>query len=184
MNRQVTALLLWVFLGTTGNALAQEAPQPAKPEPQHHWLQQFVGQWTTNMKSTMPNQPPMDCDGTLSARLLGGFWVVCDMKADMTGTPMSGVLTIGYDPATQKYVGTWIDSMNSFMWSYSGSVDESGKTLTLEAEGPNFVTNQGTAKYRDVYEFKSPTEMSISSKMLDDSGQWTTFMTGTAKRTP
>lgn len=136
------------------------------------------------MKSTMPNQPPMDCDGTLSARSLGGFWVVCDMKADMMGTPMSGVLTIGYDPATQKYVGTWVDSMSSFTWSYTGSVDESGKILTLEADGPNFMANDKTTKFQDVYEFKSPDKMAIASKMLSDNGQWITFMTGTATRSP
>ncbi len=108
-----------------------------KPTPEHVWLEKFVGDWSTDSKGTMgPDQPPMECKGSLNSRKLGGFWVLNEMKGDMAGAPMTGVQTIGYDENKKKYVGTWVDSMTNFMWKYEGTVDKTGKILTLEADGP------------------------------------------------
>ncbi len=95
---------------------------------------------------------------------------------------MVGVQTIGYDAAKKKYVGTWVDSMTDFMWKYEGSVDKSGKILTLEAEGPNFASPGKLTKFQDIYEFKSADVIAITSKMLGDDGKWVTFMSGSANR--
>ncbi len=136
----------------------------------------------TDSKANMgPGQPQMECKGTLSSRKLG-FWVMNEMKGDMAGSPMIGIQTIGYDAKTKKYVGTWVDSMTDFMWKYEGTVDKSGKILTLEADGPSFVEPTKQTKFQDIYEFKSADEMLITSKMLGSDGKWTTFMSGTAVR--
>ena len=42
--------------------------------------------------------------------------------------------------------------MMTHLWPYNGSLDEAGKVLTLDSEGPDF-TGQKTAKYRDSIEF-------------------------------
>jgi hypothetical protein len=41
--------------------------------------------------------------------MLGGFWVVSESQADIAGTQMNAMQTIGYDPEKKKYVGTWVD---------------------------------------------------------------------------
>lgn len=97
---------------------------------------------------------------------------------------MSGIQTIGYDPAKKKYIGTWVDSMMNHLWRYEGTVDGLGKTLTLEAEGPNFMGDGKMATFRDVYEFKSADHIAVSSMMLQQEGQWITFMTGDFRRKP
>lgn len=96
---------------------------------------------------------------------------------------MRGLQTIGYDSAKKKYVGTWVDSMMNHLWIYEGTVDESGTKLTLEAEGPNFMSDGKLARFRDAYEFKTPDHILVSSSMLGEDGKWTTFMTGESKRT-
>src|SRR5690606_19546068 len=101
---------------------------------------------------------------------------------DAMGQPMNAVQTIGYDPEKKKYIGTWVDSMMHHMWKYEGEVDASGKKLTLEADGPNYLEPGKTSKFRDIYEFKSDDEIATSSQMQGPDGQWITFMTGTAKR--
>ena len=72
--------------------------------------------------------------------------------------------------------------MTSMMWHYEGQVDSTGKVLTLEAEGPNFMSDGTTTKFEDIYEFKSENELSIQSRILAEDGKWITFVSGTATR--
>ena len=163
--------------------MAQDPVNLSAPQPQHEFLKRFTGEWETSSEATIePNQPKMKATGKMSARMLGEFWVVSESTTEMMGTKVNAIQTIGYDPRLKKYVGTWIDSMMNHMWKYEGSVDESGKILTLDAEGPSFEQEDKLAKYRDVYEFKSEDLINISSQVLGEDGKWVTFVTGTAKR--
>ena len=162
---------------------AQEPPEMPKPVKEHEWLNQFVGEWESETEGQAgPDGPAMHCKGTMKNRMLGGFWVVSEVTNVMDGQEMTAVQTIGYDTEKKKYVGTWIDSMFNHMWKYEGWVDESGKKLVLEAEGPNMMAPGQTAKYRDSYEFKSPDHIVVTSEMQGEDGKWTTFMTGNAKK--
>lgn len=159
------------------------AQEPAKPEKEHEWLKQFVGEWDSEAEGTAgPGQPAIKCKGTTSSKMLGGLWVVSESKADVMGTQIHSVQTIGYDPKTKKYTGTWVDSMLNHMWKYEGTVDSTGKIITLEAEGPSFTEEGKTGKYRDAYEFKSKDHIVATSSMLGEDGKWVTFMTGNMKR--
>ena len=169
-----------ISLQTTLFAQEPEFPAPVK---EHQWLQQFVGEWETHSEATMgPDQQPLKCEGSMTTRMLGGFWVINEIKGDMAGTTMSGLQTIGYDPDRKKYVGTWVDSMMNYLWKYEGTVDKSGKKITLEAEGPNFMAAGKLTKFRDAYEFKSADQIISTSSMQTEDGQWITFMTGTMQR--
>ncbi len=171
------------LLSIQSMAVGQEAPVMPQPTQQHIWLEKFVGEWTTESKGTMgPDQPPMECHGTLSSRKLGGFWVVNEIKGEWSGIPMTGIQMIGYDQGKKKFVGTWVDSMTDFLWRYEGELDASGKKLTLEADGPNFMDGSKTTKFQDIFEFKSAEEILMTSRMLSEDGTWVTFMSGTAKR--
>jgi hypothetical protein len=104
------------------------------------------------------------------------------MKSEVMGTQITAIQTLGYDVQNKKYIGTWVDSMLNYLWKYEGSVDKTGKILTLETEGPNFMADGKTAKFRDSYEFKSVDQIAMSSSMQGEDGKWITFMTGTARR--
>jgi hypothetical protein len=159
-------------------ALAQDPPAMPKPVKEHEWLQQWVGEWEGEAEMmSAPDQPPTKNKGTESARSLGGFWILSEVKADMMGMPFTGVMTVGYDPEKKKYVGTWVDSMGSHLWKYEGSVDKDGKTLILETEGPNPQAPGKTAKYRETMEFKDKDHKVFTSSMLGEDGKWVTFLT-------
>ena len=177
------AIAVVLGLGFATCGFAQDVPMFPGPEKEHEVLKQFLGEWNTvSEASAGPDQPAMKCEGTIKSKMLGGLWVINEMEADMFGTPFKGIQTVGYDAKSKKYVGTWVDSMMNHMWKYEGTYEEATKTLTLEAEGPNFAEAGKTAMFRDIYQFKSKDEVAISSQMQGADGKWNTFMTGTAKR--
>ena len=89
-----------------------------------------------------------------------GRWIIGEMKgempAEMGGGKVTAVITLGYDAEKGTYHGTWIDSMHDLLWVYTGTLDSTGKILTLEAEGPNMMdpADKTKVKYRDVIEIK------------------------------
>ena len=170
-----------VAVGAEDTAAAPEVPAPVK---QHEWLRHFVGEWETEVEvTTEPGKPPMTGKGTESARMLGGFWVVGHGKGEMEGMPgtMTSLLTLGYDQQKGKYVGTWVDSMNSYLWKYEGSVDATGKVLTLETEGP-CPLKTGLVRFKEVTEFRSKDHRVFTSSMQGDDGKWITMVKAQYRR--
>lgn len=175
-----------VLLGTGTLLLAKvnaQVPEFPQPQQEHAWLKQFTGEWTSLSKTVAtPEQPSIDCTGSMQSRMLGEFWVVNRIEGDMAGMTYRGLQTIGYDAKKKKYVGTWVDSMMGHLWHYEGSVDASGKKLILVAAGPNMMDQEKIASYRDSYEFKSPDLILATAEMRDEQGKWQTFMTGEMRR--
>jgi hypothetical protein len=154
-----------------------------KPQQEHRWLDKLVGEWTSEMECVMgPDRPPETSRGTESVRSLGGLWTVGEGAGEMPedGAAMS-VMTLGYDPKAGRFVGTFIASVMTHMWTYSGSLDESGKVLAVDAEGPSF-TGEGTAKYQDRIEFVDDDHRIMTSQVLGDDGEWHRFMTAHYRR--
>lgn len=175
--------LFMLFLACYSPSNGQDVPEMPQPTAEHKWLEQFVGEWETTARSLpTPGTPEMTCNGKLTNRMLGGHWLVSNIENQIEGFRMEGLQTIGYDREKKKYIGTWIDSVMDHLWTYEGSVDKTGKILTLEAEGPNMLEPGKTALYRDTYEFKSEDEIATTSQVQGPDGEWVTFMTGTAKR--
>jgi predicted enzyme related to lactoylglutathione lyase len=129
-----------------------------------------------------PGKPAIKSKGTESGRMLGGFWLIQDGKGDIMGMPYSSVFTLGYNADKKKFVGTWVDSMQGHLWSYEGSVDSTGKVLTLDTEGPCPFAPGKTSKFKEVIEIKGKDQKAFSSSMLGDDGKWTTFVKVSARR--
>lgn len=160
---------------------AQEMPEIPKPQKEHEFLHKFVGEWDAAGKGTAAEgQPTPECNGTFKSRMLGGFWLVSEGKGDAMGMPMENVMTLGYDPEKQRYVGTWVDSVFNHMWKYEGTLE--GSKLTLGADGPDMTDPGKMAKYRDVFEFKSADHYTLTSMVQGPDGTWTTFMTSEVTR--
>jgi hypothetical protein len=119
---------------TQNTSACKEMPGPVK---EHELLQKFVGKWESEGEAFMaPGQPPTKLKGVESSRLIGGFWFVGQIKSTVPDFPYEQILTIGYDPAKKKYIGTVIDSMTSHLWQFEGTFDVTGNILTWETEGP------------------------------------------------
>lgn len=153
-----------------------------EPQKEHQWLQKLVGEWVSAAEMPLePGEPTVTLRGTETVRSLGGLWVVCDGQGDMPGGGTALMrLTIGFDPQKQRYVGTWVGSMMTHLWVYEGVVDASGRTLTLNTQGPVMsqdgkMTGRMT-KYREEIEFKSDDHREFRSSMLGEDGAWQQIM--------
>jgi hypothetical protein len=155
-----------------------------KPQREHQWLQKLVGEWESEADCNMgPDKPPGKMKGTESVRSIGGLWIHAEGKSEMPGGGSGTMfLTIGYDPAKKRYVGTWFGSMMSTLWVYDGLLDASGNVLTLSTEGPvmgceTTGSEAGkTARYRDVIEFRTDDHRTLTSSMQGEDGTWIQFM--------
>lgn len=115
----------------------QAMEMQATPQKEHQWLQQLVGEWTSEADMAMETgQPAETCKGTESVRSLGGLWILAEGQGQMPdGGAATMLLTLGYDPQKGRFVGTWVGSMMTHLWVYDGFLDAAGRVLTLEAEG-------------------------------------------------
>ena len=172
---------------TTTEAVDKPQQSPmTKPEPQkeHQWLERLVGDWTAEGEARMgPDAPPETFKATERVRSIGGLWFLGEGEGDVPGGGVSTTLmTLGFDPAKQRFVGTFLGSMMTNLWVYEGTLDASERVLTLETEGPGMSGDGKTAKYRDVIEIKSDDERTLSSYSPGDDGQWVQFMSMTYRR--
>ncbi|QDU90733.1 hypothetical protein Pla175_41440 [Pirellulimonas nuda] len=154
----------------------------AKPQQEHAWLDRLVGEWTTSASCQMPDGSSHRSEGRLTCRSLGGLWLIADGAGE---DPESGAwstqMTLGYDPVVGKYVGTFVGSMMTHMFVYSGAVDASGAKLVLDTQGPGF-DGVCVATYQDVVEFVGDDHWLLWSQMRGDDGQWNRFMEGHHRR--
>ncbi|MFO1008244.1 MAG: DUF1579 domain-containing protein [Planctomycetaceae bacterium] len=159
-----------------------ETPQPLE---QHHWLLQLLGDWAYDHECNMgPDQPPMKCSGTQTTRALGQLWILTEITGAMpNGDEARSVITLGYDPAQERFVGTFVSSCMTHMWPYRGMLDAARKVLTLDSEGPSFSGDGTMAKYQDIIEIVDRDHHTMTSQLLGPDGQWVRFMHGTYRRT-
>lgn len=157
----------------------QEQTMHAEPQKEHQWLQKLVGEWTYEIEANMgADRPPEKTTGTESVRSLGGLWIVAEGQGEMPGGGEAiTMMTIGYDPQKQRYIGSWVGSMMSCLWLYDGELDTAKNVLTLNSEGPSMTVEGKIGKYRDVIEFESDDWRVMTSHFLSDDGQWHQFMT-------
>lgn len=154
-----------------------------EPQKQHQWLDQLIGEWMSEAECSMgSDQPPSKTQGTEVVRSLGGLWIIAEGVSEMPdGGAGKTMMTLGFDPQRDRFVGTFIGTMMTHLWIYNGSLDVTEKVLTLDTEGPNF-SQSGMTKYKDIIEFVSDDHRIMTSQILGDDGNWLQFMTAQYRR--
>ena len=84
----------------------------ADVQKEHLWLQKLIGDWTFEAECmTGPDQPPTKTRSSNTARSLGGLWTLVEGEGESPdGTVVKSIITLGYDPAEQRFVGSFIAS--------------------------------------------------------------------------
>lgn len=154
-----------------------------EPQDEHRWLDRFLGTWTYEHECQPdPDQPAQKLKGRQTFTSLGGFWILGDGTGEMPGGEAKMLLTIGYDPASKRYVGSWIGSMMPNLWVYEGDVDASGRILTLQSDGPSFSGDGTNATYQDIIEVMTDDHYRFRSQVRQPDGSWQVFMEADYRR--
>lgn len=153
------------------------------PSDKHQWLARLVGDWESVSECSMgPDQEPQKSTAKMTCRMIGGLWLIAESWGDMPeGGEFRSVMTVGYDPKKDRFVGTFIASMMAYLWPYEGSLDPSGKKLPLSSVGPKF-DGTGTTDYCDTIEIVSDDEWLFYGEVKSDDGQWNRLMSTVCRR--
>lgn len=173
-NIAVTIRIGALTMDTNTQDLMEMATKPVK---EHEWLKNLLGEWKIESEMVMePGAPKLESQGTASVKSLGGLWAFSENKETMTnGFVMEGYFALGYDVSFKEYRGCIIMAASSHLWKYAGKLSDDGKTLTLECEGPDMVTDGKTALYREVIELINENHRTQTSYAQDEKGEWVEF---------
>ena len=151
----------------------------AEPQQEHRWLEQLLGTWSVTSDMTGDS----GSEWIERVRSLHGLWVVAEGEGEMPGGgAATTMMTLGYDPRRQCYVGTWVGSMMTHMWVYEGHLDATGKNLTLDCEGEDFEQPGRMARYQDIITMKSPDHRLLTARIQSADGSWKQIMQAEYRR--
>lgn len=146
-------LAIVVSAAAGGVSFGQEFPQPG---PEHERLKELVGEWDAVMemggqksKATAVYRP-----------ICGGMWIESDFEGNLGGMKFQGRGLSGYDLRKKRYVGVWVQSVESAPMVFEGDYDAEKKLMVMtgtsfspEGEPQKFKTTTHT-KDKDHFTFK------------------------------
>lgn len=138
----------------------------ATPGAPHEHLAKMAGHWTAQIKTWMvPGKPAQESTGTMDASMvLGGRYLETIHKGQMMGMAFEGHELDGYDNVTGQYFGAWIDNMGTGLMPMTGSLDASGKVMTM------------TGEFTDPASHKKMTYKGVSTRVDDDTLHYESYM--------
>jgi hypothetical protein len=132
------------------NDAKTDMPMPAPPGAEHKRLEPFTGKFRAEVKIWMGPGDPMVSTGVMTNTFdLDGRFLRHDYKGDPSPGPFpnfEGRGFWGYNDATKKYEGVWVDNASNVMQVDTGNVDDAGKVWTMEGSLPCPQTGQTMTK--------------------------------------
>jgi uncharacterized protein DUF1579 len=115
----------------------------AAPGPQHAELMKNAGSWNGVIKSWMSPGDPVVTKGSATYKpILGGRFLMEEYKGIMMDKPFEGFAITGYDNTKKEYINVWMDSMGTMMIFGRGTMDPSGKILTMTSQWEDPFTDE------------------------------------------
>jgi hypothetical protein len=140
----------------------------SSPGERHKVLDQIVGKWTTSTKvfPTGPDSPSNESVGTSECKwILGKRHIQQQSQGTMLGLKVESVGFFGYDNFKRKYTCTWMESTSTARYTAEGTIDQTGKKITMHGHMDEFLTGEHDKIVR--YELNLMTPDTFSFKIFD-----------------
>lgn len=107
--------------------------EASTPGLNHKVLDAFLGKWQTDSTFWIkPEAPSVHFRGDAEYRsIMGGRYVISESSGTIMGQPFTGMGLMGYDNMKKKYFVAWIDSGSTALFTADGTLDRTGKVITL-----------------------------------------------------
>lgn len=130
-------------------ATAEELPEMPQPTPEHDAIVATAGRWVGTLTSFEAGPDPITAEAVEIRTPVGGFWIHSVLRMDFMGMPFHGEESIGFDPTTGTYQGSWIDSSNSYRALTTGERQADGQTIRWRWVAPDWQTGEMVDHWRD-----------------------------------
>jgi hypothetical protein len=153
----IVVVLVWAGLS--------QAQEFQKPGPEHEKLKEFEGSWDA----------VMDLGGQKSKAtanyksICGGMWIESDFQGDLGGFKFQGRGLDGYSQKKKKYVGVWVDSLESAPMLSEGDYDP--KTGLLVMTGESLGPDGKPQKFKNTTETKDKDHFTFRMYMIQPDGK-------------
>ncbi|HTQ10866.1 MAG TPA: DUF1579 domain-containing protein [Fimbriimonadaceae bacterium] len=154
-----------------------EETMGTRPEHQHEWLRNLIGEWRTESEMIMPDGSRQTAHGRETIESLGGLWALGKGSVKIADAQMDYITGLGWDVSFKEYRGFKIMSASSHLWKSTGTLSEDDRTMTLDCVGPNMEIEGETANYRDVIRIVDANHLTLTSSGQDAEGTWHEYMT-------
>ena len=137
--------------------IMQKVQEAGRPGPSHKALEDFVGNWSAEVKCWMdPAAEPNVSKGSAKVQwAFDGRFLEEEFRGDMMGQPFTGRLLLGYDNTKQKFVSSWVDSLHTSISRSEGRGEGGNKVITLEGKMDCPATGQRDIPVKDVIKVQS-----------------------------
>ena len=144
-----------------GVSFGQELPQPG---PEHERLKELVGEWDAVME--MAGQKSKAT--AVYRSICGGMWIQSDFEGDLGGMKFQGHGLDGYDLRKKKYVGVWVDSIESAPMVFEGDYDPEKKVLVMS--GTSYTPEGLPQKFRTTTHMQTKDHFTFKMFMVQPGG--------------
>ncbi|GAB1596863.1 DUF1579 family protein [Lysobacter claricitrinus] len=132
------AVILALLLATTGTtARSADSALPSRPHTDTtagQRLAELTGLWSVKQELWLqPGPPQVDTGTAMFAMVLGGRQLQQDLRVG-SRVPFQALGYIGYDPATRRYISTWMDLNLTEVIVMRGSYDTGTRTYRLSGD--------------------------------------------------
>jgi hypothetical protein len=131
----------------------RQMQEMTKPGPNHKFFESWVGKWDTTTKVfPKPGSPPLEYQGHSEfSWLMDGRWLQERFEGQFMGMAHTGFGLSGYDNFDKRFVGCWVDNLSTAMITLTGSLDPTGKILTLFGQ----MDEPATGEHRKAVRFQT-----------------------------
>lgn len=106
--------------------------ESSAPAAEDEVLKRRIGTWDATIEIQISDgKAPVKSKGIEKDYLTpDGHWLISEFEGELFGRSFTGHAITGFDPAKNKYVGVWIDSMRRHLSLVEGEYDAKGKFFT------------------------------------------------------
>ena len=163
-------------------AMMEAYARLAIPGAPHKMFAKIEGSWITRSRMwTDPDKPPEESVGACENKMVyDGRFLQMEYTDTMMGKPVTGMVIMGYDNNTKKYVTVSFGSMGTGIYLFEGTASADGKTITQENRYVEPV--RGAMTYRAVTRFIDANSYTFEMFGTDKSGKEVKMMETTYTR--